>query len=399
MRSSHRVVIAGGGIAGLEALLALRAHAGDRVEITLVSAEEDFVYRPMAVARPFGMGHARHTPLADAARDVGASLKIAALESVDPEARTIHTSDGDLEYDELILAVGARSERAFSRGTPWDDHSPDEVMGGLLRDVEEGYAPSVAIVIPPGPGWPLPAYELALLIRRDAIGMGMDAKITLVTPEQAPLAVFGSRAVEAISTELDAAGVAVETGAYAELSVGDTTTVHLRPGDRSFDARLVLTLPRLQGRPIPGIPHDGDGFVEVDEHCRVRGLDGVWAAGDGIAFPIKFGGLATQQADAAAEDIAHLAGAIEDPQPFRPVLRGHLLTGGVERWMRYGAAGGEGDGQTASHALWWPPGKVAGRYLAPWLAARDDKLTIGALPEHHGVPVQMDLERSFANSR
>ncbi|MDP9345488.1 MAG: FAD-dependent oxidoreductase, partial [Actinomycetota bacterium] len=395
MRSPHRVVIAGGGIAGLEALLALRALARNRVELTLVSAEEDFVYRPMAVARPFGMGHARHTPLADAARDAGATLKVAALQSVDPAARTIHTSDGDLQYDELVLAVGARSERAFTLGTTWDDHAPDEVMSGLLRDLEEGYAPSLAIVIPPGPGWPLPAYELALLIRRDAMNMGMDAKITLVTPERAPLAIFGSRAVEAISTELDAAGVFLETGAYAELSPGDTTTVHLRPGDRSFDVARVLALPRLHGRPIPGVPHDGDGFVEVDEHCRVRGIDGVWAAGDGISFPIKFGGLATQQADAAAEDIAHLAGAINEPRPFRPVLRGRLLTGGATRWMRYAAAGGEGEGQTATHALWWPPGKVAGRYLAPWLAARDDEAITSELPEHQGVAVQMDLERSF----
>src|SRR5690349_9859255 len=86
-RSPHRVVIAGGGIAGLEALLALRALAGDRVELTLVSAQPDFVYRPLAVARPFGLGHARRTPLAEAARDAGATLKIAALESVDPGAR------------------------------------------------------------------------------------------------------------------------------------------------------------------------------------------------------------------------------------------------------------------------------------------------------------------------
>ncbi|MDP9344352.1 MAG: FAD-dependent oxidoreductase [Actinomycetota bacterium] len=398
MRSPHRVVIAGGGIAGLEALLALRALAGNRVELTLLSPEPDFVYRPMAVARPFGLGHAGHTPLADAARDVGAALKIAALQSVDPDARTIRTSEGDLEYDELVLALGARSERAFARGTSWDDNAADEVMSGLLRDLEEGYTPSLAIIVPPGPGWPLPAYELALLIRRDAYGMGMDPKVTLVTPERAPLAVFGPLAVEAITAELEAAGVALETCAYAELTPGDLTTVHVRPGARSFDARRVLALPRLLGRPIPGVPHDDDGFVDVDEHCRVRGIDGVWAAGDGISFPVKFGGLATQQADAAAEDIAHQAGAVEEPHPFRPVLRGRLLTGAAERWMRFGAAGGEGDGQIATHALWWPPGKVTGRYLAPWLATRDDQSLGAELPEHEGVPVQVDLDRSFAAS-
>ena len=38
-----RVLIAGGGVAGLEALLALRDLAGDRVELTLLSPETDFI--------------------------------------------------------------------------------------------------------------------------------------------------------------------------------------------------------------------------------------------------------------------------------------------------------------------------------------------------------------------
>ena len=60
-----RVLIAGGGVAGLEALLALRDLAGDRVELTLLSPETEFVYRPMAVAEPFGRGRADRHPLAD----------------------------------------------------------------------------------------------------------------------------------------------------------------------------------------------------------------------------------------------------------------------------------------------------------------------------------------------
>ena len=60
----HRVVVAGGGVAGLEALLALHALAGDKVDLTLVSPTPDFVYRPLAVAEPFALGHQRRTPLA-----------------------------------------------------------------------------------------------------------------------------------------------------------------------------------------------------------------------------------------------------------------------------------------------------------------------------------------------
>jgi sulfide:quinone oxidoreductase len=398
MRSTpHRVVIAGGGIAGLEALLALHALAGDRVDLTLLSPQPDFIYRPMAIAAPFGLGHARHTPLADATKETQATLAICAVEHVDAEAKTVLTSTGTVGYDSLILALGARTRPAFDQATTWDDHHAAEVLSGLLRDLEEGYSHSLAIVIPAGPGWPLPAYELALLIGADARKMGLDPRITVVTPEPAPLAIFGPRAVEAIRRDLDAAGIAVEAGVHAELAPGHATTVLLHPGAGRLEVDRVLALPRLVGPDIDGLPADADGFVEVDEHCRVCGVPGVWAAGDGIAFPVKFGGLATQQADAAAQDIADLAGAPNERRPFRPVLRGKLLTGQADRWMRYVPA--DGEGQTAARALWWPPGKVDGRYLSPWLAARDDAGLAAHAPTSGGMSVQVDLQRSFVASR
>jgi sulfide:quinone oxidoreductase len=399
-RPPTRVVVAGGGIAGLEALLALRALAGDRVDLTLVAPQTDFVYRPLAVAEPFCLGRARRTPLADAVRDAGARHVIAAAEAVDAEAMTLATAEGPIAYDALVLAVGAQSSPAYAHALTWDDRVEPHVLGGLLMDIEQGYTTRLAVVVPPGPGWPLPAYELALLIAGQARGMGVDLETTLVTPEHAPLAAFGPRAVEAVSAELADAGIALETGAYADVEPGRPATVVMHPSGRRLQATRVVALPRLSGRHIDGVSADPDGFVEVDDHCRVRGMPGVWAAGDGIAFPIKFGGLATEQADAAAEDIAVHAGAILVPRPFRPVLRGRLLTGvgRREQWLHYDAAGGGGDGRAAPHALWWPPGKVAGRYLAPWLAARDDEAIADHLPRSGGVPVQADLHRQFAAS-
>jgi sulfide:quinone oxidoreductase len=395
-RTPHRVVVAGGGVAGLEALLGLRALAADRVDLTLVSPANDFVYRPLAVAEPFALGHQRRTPLTQAARAAGADFVHAPVERVDAVGRAVHLGDGaTLPYDSLVLATGAASEAAFAGGgvMTWDDTSGVEALGGLLRDLEEGYSDRLAIVVPPGPGWPLPAYELALLIAGDAQGMGMRPEIVLVTPEQAPLAIFGSRAVEVVGEELARAGVRVEVGAYAEVEAGPPRTLVLRPSGRRMEVARVVALPRLRGRAVEGIPSDPDGFVAVDEHCRVVGVDGVWAAGDGIAFPVKFGGLAAEQADSAAADIASRAGALVAPEPFRPVLRGRLLTASGPRYLRHDAAGGNGEGETATHALWWPPGKIAGRWLAPWLAARDDEAVAGNLPRAGGLPVQADLHR------
>src|SRR5262249_5098658 len=145
--------------------------------------------------------------------------------------------------------------------------------------------------------------------------------------------------------------------------------------------------------PPAGIPADPEGFVTVDAHCRVVGAEGVWAAGDGIAFPVKFGGLATEQADAAAADIAANAGASVERKPFHPVLRGRLLTSSGPRCLRYGAGGGAGEGEATPQTLWWPPGKTAGRWLAPGLAALDEQAVAAPLPQSGGLPVQTDLHR------
>jgi sulfide:quinone oxidoreductase len=228
--------------------------------------------------------------------------------------------------------------------------------------------------------------------------MGMEPEITLVTPEQAPLAIFGPRAVEVVTEELDRAGIHLELGAYVEIDQGPPRAIVLRPSGRRLEADRILALPHLRGRTPAGIPADSDGFISVDAHGRVAGVASVWAAGDGIAFPVKFGGLATEQADAVAADIAADAGAPIERRPFRPVLRGRLLTGNGPRYMRYDAAGGDGEGEATTHTLWWPPGKINGRYLTPWLAALDEETVAAHLPHSGGLAVQTDLHRDFVAS-
>lgn len=79
---------------------------------------------------------------------------------------------------------------------------------------------------------------------------------------------------------------------------------------------------------------------------------------------MKQGGLATQQADAAAEATAARLGAPRPPQPFRPVLRAVLLTGSAPLYLHDDRI----PPKVAGRPLWWPPGKIAGRYLPPYLA-------------------------------
>lgn len=381
------VVVAGGGVAGLEALLALRDLAGDRITTTLLEPATEFVFRPMATAETFGRGHGERIRMTRLAEDAGARLVVGGLAGVDDGRRVVIMDNGDeLEYDALLVATGAASEPAYRRAITWTPESDPELFGGLRRDIEDGYAHNVAFVVPPLNAWPLPAYELALMLAWDARGMGQDdLQIRVVTPEHVPLEMFGHAGSAALQTDLDEAGVSVWTSAYVEEST-DPPGFVVQPGNHSLDATRVVALPKATGARIPGLACDEAGFVRVDRHGHVLGSERVWAAGDAVAFPVKQGGIAAQQADAAAEAIAALAGADIEPRPFRPVLRGMLLTGRGRNWMRSEITGGGGAAVAERHALWWPPTKVAGRYLAPYL---HETAETGA---PSGVAVDLDLE-------
>ena len=148
--------------------------------------------------------------------------------------------------------------------------------------------------------------------------------------------------------------------------------------------------------------------MPIDEHGRVAGETDLYAAGDGTNFPIKQGGLATQQADAVAADIARRAGAIRRAKPFEPVLRGQLITGSESLHMKHALSGGRGEGTASLDYLWWPPQKVAGRYLSAWLGQTPTDLEPPSRPievevswphEWHHTPVSYgDLRsaRSFS---
>jgi sulfide:quinone oxidoreductase len=209
--------------------------------------------------------------------------------------------------------------------------------------------------------------------------------LTVVTPEEAPLAVFGPAASAAVSELLSARGIAVETAVHAHQQ--SASEIVLTPGGRRVAVADVIALPAMAGPAIDGLPSDEGGFIPIDGHARIVGVDDVYAAGDGTNFPIKQGGIATQEADGAAADIAHRLGAAIDPEPFRPVLRGKLLTGEESLQLRSEIAGGGGEGAASLDALWWPPHKISGRYLAPWLYHGE----VHADPEPPGRTIDIDV--------
>jgi sulfide:quinone oxidoreductase len=386
-----RVLIAGGGVAALEAMLALRALAEERVDVELLAPEEEFSYLPLAVAEPFGDAHVERFELPGLAEAAGARFRLGALTGVDPDQHRAQTSDGArLEYEALLIACGARPQEGLPGALTFRGPEDVAAFAGVLEDLVSGAARSIVFALPGGLAWTLPLYELALLTaaylaRLDVHGV----EIGIVSHEDAPLALFGHPASEAVRGLLDSRGIAFHERSYPALV--ERGKLVLVP-DGTLRADRVVALPRLTGPALAGVPHDGEDFIPTDPSGRVDELVDVYAAGDATAFPVKQGGIATQQADAAAETIAARAGAPITPVPFRPVLRGLLLTGAAPGFLRAEIGGGHGPPDFGSEALWWPPSKVAGHYLAPFLASHMGLTVPAAPPVGVGaLPIDVDL--------
>jgi len=371
-----RVVVAGGGVAGIESLLALRELAGERIALTLLSPGDRFRVPAFAVAEPFALGHGQEVPYTRIAGDLGVTVIPSAALAVDDARRAVETSDGvQIAFDALLLTPGATMAEGLQGATTWRPDASPEIFGGLLRDLEQGYAGRIAFVVPAGPAWPLPAFELAMMTARHADGMGIDAEISVVCPDEDPLAFLGLEAAGALRAALADAGVRLVTGMDAH--VGHLPVLHLAPagsGDAITVDRIVA-LPALRGPRIAGVTSDEHGFIRTGPHGLVEGCTRTWAAGDGIASPMKMGGLASYQARRAAGDIARAAGVDVPPGDGADDLALHavLMTGedpvALDDLPLAAAAGAP---------RWWPARKVASHHLEAYLMRIADETGVPA---------------------
>jgi sulfide:quinone oxidoreductase len=383
------VAIVGGGVAAVELALALHDLAGPRVRLTLVAPQPDFELLALRTAEPFSADHVRHHSLRELAERVGARLIVDRVLAVDADRHVVRLADsGTLTYDMVVLAAGARHRTAYRRAITFTGDVASLDYNGLLADLDGHWTRSVAFVVPPGTTWPLPLYELALMTARQTYAMGTDdTRLEIVSPEASPLALFGPQASQAVADLLTRADVTFTGNAHARADADGR--LHLLPSGERLDAERIVSLPTVEGIRLAGVPGDDRGFIPVDRDGRVIGLADVYAAGDGTTFPVKQGGLACQQADAIAELLAAAAGADVDPQPFRPVLRGRLLTGRGAQFLERRPGAGGGERPRPELRLWSAHRKVDGRYLSPWLAELDGDTAEAVEEEHIDVAVPL----------
>jgi sulfide:quinone oxidoreductase len=346
-----RVLIAGAGVAGLEAALALRELARDEADVELLAAEHHFWFKPLSVAQPFGEGEATRYELPALAAAAGVGYIPGTLAGIDPGRRSALTSAGELPYDFLLLAIGATPVAAVPGAVLFRGPADTDKIRELLDELLAGGVRRLVFASPSERTWPLPLYELALLTAASLRRARLEGvELTVVTPEAAPLRLYGRRSSRDVEDALERAGISLVSDA-TPLEFGDGE-LRLAPKG-ALEADCVVALPHLQVGAIEGVPQTNDGFVTVDAYAAIRGLEHEYAAGDIVDFPVKHGGIAAQLADVAASAIAARAGAAVRPEPFRPLVEGVLL------------------GADGEHVL--PPGrssapqpKLAGRYLTPF---------------------------------
>ena len=371
------MVVAGGGFAAVETLLALRALAEDRVRVTLVSPDSAFVYRPAATLEAFDESPPRFYDLRAIATDLGATFHRARLEAVGCDRRYVRLSSGSrFLYDALVLAVGARAVATIPGALMFRDQRDVPMLRRLLDEIEAGTVRRLTFALPAGCTWPVAIYELALMSAAHAAKHNVSTKVTIVTPERAPLEVFGrepSRLVQGVLAERDVAFVG-DAAASAVLRDG---SLELRSGE-VIEADRVVAGPQLRGRWINGVPGSWWGFVPTDSLGRVEDMPDVYAAGDVTTFPVKQAGLAAQQADVIAHTIASQAGAELVKPCLRRVLQARLAGGPQPLILR-----AELDQQgraTMATLVRTPAGdppvrqKVFARYLTPYLEMHEPPL-------------------------
>jgi sulfide:quinone oxidoreductase len=372
-----RIVVVGGGFAAAELVLALSALAEDRVAMELIAPSTELAFRPAATGVPFELSHVDVYDLASLVADAGAVLRRDTVEAVAPRIRRLRLASGAaVDYDALVLATGARARAAIPGAVTFRDQRDAHLIAGVIEELEAHGGRRVAFAAPSGVSWTLPLYELALLAAAEIERRDLGVETMLVTPEATPLQVFGRAVSEHVRRLLEDRGIRRLRGVAHSVGRGHMT---LTSGER-VGADRVVAVPRLVGRRLTGIPADWNGFVATDAHGRAREVPDVFAAGDMTQFPVKQGGLATQQADVIAAVLATRAGADVEIPPVRYVLRTRLLIPDGPLYLR---AELDGEGrplpagdapQISEEAPWWPVAKLFGRHLSPWMAA------------HHPVP-------------
>jgi sulfide:quinone oxidoreductase len=315
MGARPKVVVLGGGFGGLEATFYLRYKLGDRVDLTLVSDRDYFLFKPNTIYIPFGEDpESFKVPLADAVKRKNIEFIKDVVRGVEPQPRKVGLGTREIGYDYLVVATGADlrpaeipglQEHAVTVWTPEEMLRLREALKKLVEEARSGMRRRLLFLIPPNNRCSGPLYEMCLMsdtwLRRQGVRDLVD--ITWTTFEAGFIQAFGPRLDTVVAAEFEERGIKGFKG-FVVTSVEPGVVKYQNGETREYDL-LVSFPPYIAKETYATLPSDDRGFIHVEpDSRRVKGQACVFVAGDAADFPIKQAFLALLQGDAAAEHIA-----------------------------------------------------------------------------------------------
>lgn len=320
MAARPKLVVVGGGFAGLETAFLARMRLHDAVDMSLVCDRDTWVFKPNSIYIPFGAEP--DSLLVDLDRPLskrGISLYEDRVAGVDPDRQLVELEGGaSLPYDFLVLATGAgmRPEEIPGLGEHAQSIWTNDEMLGLRAELDRlkgaagrGEEQRVLFLVPPNNKCAGPLYELVFMLetwlRRE--GVRERVSIEYSTFEESYIQAFGPRLHDVVVSEFGDRGIVGHLGERVS-SVDASSARYEDGGERSFDT-LISFPPHVAAVDYDGLPRDDRGFLETEFETRqVKDHPEIYAPGDAGDFPVKQAFLAFLQADAVAE---HIAGRVE----------------------------------------------------------------------------------------
>jgi sulfide:quinone oxidoreductase len=312
----HRVTIIGTGFAGLTSIRQLRKTAGE-LEITVISPHAELHYLPGIIWIPSGLRQREDliVPLTNFFRRMDVRHHRASVTGLSDDGRTVHTDNGDVQNDGLIIASGGR----FIKKLPGIEHAitPCEGIGAAesIRDrLDAMDSGTIALGFAGNPQEPSamrggPMFEFLFgtdtLLRKQ--GRRDRFRLVFFSPAEKPGNRLGPKAVQRLLREMEKRGI--ETHLGHKLKAFEAGKVITEGGE--FDADLILFMPGMTGNAwfdSSTLPRSPGGLIKANRHCKVEGLDRVYVAGDSGSFPgpdwmPKQAHMADLQAEAAAKNL------------------------------------------------------------------------------------------------
>ncbi|MFA5801339.1 MAG: FAD/NAD(P)-binding oxidoreductase [Thermoleophilia bacterium] len=325
-----KVVVIGGSFAGLTGALEAKRKLGSTTEVILISKTDSFVYIPSLIWVPFGWRTVKDItiPLKPVLEKHGVKFIQTEVSKVDPENNKVITSDGEIDYDYLLVASGVSTRFDLIEGLGPDKNTYSVCTPSHAEEAGAGWQKLISdpgpVVIGASQGASCmgAGYEFLFNLEYAARKAGIRDKvdITWITPEPflAHFGIGGMAGGEAmLKSFMKIFNINYIVNSEIEKITG--TDVVLKDG-RKLPYKYSMIIPPFNGAKYvkeSGDLGDEKGFIPIDDTYRHKKYANVFAAGLAVAVPLpwstpvalgipKTGFPSEESAKVAAGNIVHV---------------------------------------------------------------------------------------------